>query len=301
LFGLGANGDLCALDAASGQLIWKLNLRHDLGGAMMGLKVSWGYSESLLVDQDRVLCTPGGKQGTVAALDAGSGKVLWRSGELTDPAAYTSPVAANFGGVRQYVVLTSKHVAGVRAADGSLLWKIAVPLATTAVVTTPLVTDEQVYVTSDYGTGCSLLRVTKNDSQFEAEIVYSNKVMSNHHGGVVLVDGCVYGWSGKTNGRGRWICQELASGKELWSEESAAPAGAPVAAGGHLYCFTQEEGTLVCIRAATKGWQETGRFTIPERTTMPSVLGQVWAHPVIAGKRLYLRDQDLLFCYDLAE
>ena len=303
LYGIGANGDLFALDAASGKPIWQTNLRAKLGGVIMGgrgdAKNVWGYSESPLVDGGRVICTPGGAQGSVAAMHAATGNVVWQSSGLTDPASYTSVTPANFGKVRQYVALTSKRLAGIRATDGEVLWQVEVPLNEVAIIPTPVVAQNEVYITADYGSGCSLVSVSANNGQFKAEIVYSNKVMANHHGGVVLLDGHIYGWTGNTNSRGRWICQNLKTGEEVWAEEKAAKAGAVVAADGYLYCYTQDDGELVCVKASPEGWKETGRFTIPRRTAMQSLLGKVWAHPVISGGRLYLRDQNLLFCYDL--
>jgi outer membrane protein assembly factor BamB len=303
LFGLGANGDLFALDVATGKPLWQTSLRNKLGGVIMGGKGDpknvWGYSESPLVDGGRVICTPGGPQGSVAALDAKSGSLLWQSAGLTDPASYTSTVIANFGKAPQYVVLTSKRLAGLRASDGEVLWQVEVPLNEVAIIPTPVIGQGEVYITSDYGAGCSLVKVSQDGGQFKADIVYSNKVMMNHHGGVVLLNGYVYGWTGNSNSRGRWVCQELKTGDEAWTEEKAAKAGSVVAAAGHLYCYTQEDGELVCIEANPAAWKETGRFTIPQRTELKSLLGKVWAHPVISGERLYLRDQNLLFCYDL--
>lgn len=304
LFGLGANGELFAMNADTGDLIWQINLRATLGGEIMGgrgdSKNVWGYSESPLVDGDQVICTPGGAKGSVAAIDAKTGEVRWQSTELTDPASYTSIVLAEFGGVRQYVVLTAKRLAGLRASDGKLLWAADVPLNDIAIIPTPIVTSNLVYITADYGSGCSLVEIKGNADQLRAEILYSNKVMANHHGGVVLVDDHIYGWSGNTNSRGRWICQSLATGEAVWTEEPAAKAGSVVSADGHIFCYTQEDGELVCIKATKEGWSETGRFTIPQRTELRSILGKVWTHPVIANGKLYLRDQNLLFCYDLS-
>jgi outer membrane protein assembly factor BamB len=303
LFGLGANGDLFAMNAGNGELVWQVNLRSAFGGEIMGgrgeAKNVWGYSESPLVDGEQVICTPGGKKGSVVAVDAAKGNVLWQSTELVDPASYTSVVLTTFGGVRQYVALTAKRLAGLRATDGKVLWQAEVPLNEIAIISTPIISGNQIYITSAYGGGCSLVEVKKDSDQFKAEILYSNKTLANHHGGAVLIDGQIYGWSGNTNSRGRWVCQNLATGEADWTEEHSAPAGCVVAIEGHIYCYTQEDGELICIKATKEGWKETGRFTIPQRTELRSVSGKVWTHPVIANGHLYLRDQDLLFCYDI--
>ncbi|MEQ8852634.1 PQQ-binding-like beta-propeller repeat protein [Gimesia sp.] len=305
LFGLGANGDLFALDQKTGKLLWKANLRETYGSMLSGARGkpenTWGYCESPLVDGNHVICTPGGEQGAVVALEAATGKLVWQSKELTDPCSYSSTVIADFGGVKQYVVLTAKQLASVRASDGKLLWTAEVPVNEVAVIPTPIVTGNRVYTTCDYDAGCGLVEVNKDGDQFTAKVLYKNKTMSNHHGGVVLIDGKIYGWTGKTTSRGRWVCQDLETGESVWMEGRAAPAGAVMAAAGHLYCFTQDDGVLVCIEATPKGFKETGRFTIPERTEKQSILGKVWARPVISNGRLYLRDQDLLFCYDIKQ
>jgi outer membrane protein assembly factor BamB len=305
LYGIGANGDLVCLIASDGRVAWRKSLRSDLGGGQQGglgkSENVCGFSESPLVDSNRLICTPGGEGGTLAALDAKIGDVAWRSRELTDLAGYSSVVAAQIGGVRQYVVLTPKRLAGIRAEDGRLLWQAAVRLNNIAVVFTPIVSGDTVYISSAYNAGCSSVRVTNRGGQFEAEIVYANRVMRNHHGGAVLLDGHVYGWSGDTDSRGQWVCQEFASGQLKWSDDSLE-AGSVVGSDGHFYCFTQDEGILACVRATPRGWEETGKFVIPRQSEVQrgsAGLGRIWTHPVIANGRLYLRDQDLLFCYDL--
>lgn len=303
LYGLGANGDLFAMNAETGKPVWQVNLRKSFGGAIMGgrgdSKNVWGYSESPLVDDHRVICIPGGDVGSVVAVDADTGKLIWQSTELTDPASYTSTVLATIDGVKQYVVLTAKRLAGLNPSDGKVLWKADVPLNDIAIISTPVVSGNNIFITSAYNGGCSLVEVKKAADGFKSNILYSNKTLANHHGGVVLVDGQIYGWSGNTNSRGRWVCLNLLTGEANWTDERTAPAGSVFAADGYVYCYTQEDGEFVCIKATKEGWQETGRFTIPKRTALQSVSGKVWTHPVISNGRLYLRDQELLFCYDM--
>ncbi|QDV51550.1 PQQ-binding-like beta-propeller repeat protein [Gimesia fumaroli] len=305
LFGIGGNGDLFALDQKTGKILWQVNMREAFGSSLSGARGkpenTWGYCESPLVDGKHVICTPGGDQGTVVSLEAATGKLVWQSKELTDACSYSSAVIADFGGVKQYVVLSAKQLAGVRASDGKLLWTAEVPVNEIAVIPTPIVSGNLVYTTCDYDAGCGLVEVNKAGDKFTAKVLYKNKTMSNHHGGVVLIDGKIYGWSGKTSARGRWVCQDLKTGESVWMEGRAAPAGCVIAADGHIYCFTQDDGELVCIEANSKEFKETGRFTIPERTKQQSLLGKVWARPVISNGKLYLRDQDLLFCYDIKE
>jgi outer membrane protein assembly factor BamB len=259
---------------------------NELGGPLPEL----GYSESPLVDGDRVLVTPGGKGGTVAALDRNSGKVLWRTKELTDPAHYASLVVAELGGARQYVVLTENHVAGIGPEDGRVLWQ-AVRQGRTAVIPTPIVQGDLVYVTSGYGVGCNAFRITRGENGFKAEEVYANKVMANHHGGVILVGEHVLGHS---EGKG-WTCQDLNTGEALWQDRDILGKGSIAYADGHVYLRREEgPGTVVLAEPTPTGLKEKGRFDQPDRSDKHS-----WTHPIVVGGRLYLRDQERLFCYDV--
>jgi outer membrane protein assembly factor BamB len=295
LFAIGGQGELVCLDRSNGNERWRINLRTDLGGEMMS---GWGYTESPLVDGDKVICTPGGAQGSLAALNKNTGKVLWRSKDLTDSAAYSSPVVAEVGGVRQYIQMTGQGQAGVAAEDGRLLWHAEEAVNGTAIIPTPVIHENLVFVSSGYGAGCGLIRLTANaDGKFSAEEVYANKSMVNHHGGVVLLNEHLYGYS---DGKG-WICQDFKTGKIVWSEKRKLGKGSITCADGLLYCYGEQDGTVVLAEASPDGWKEHGRFKIPRETTVRSPRGKIWTHPVVANGRLYLRDQDLLFCYDVKD
>jgi outer membrane protein assembly factor BamB len=276
---------LVCVEAATGEEKWRKNLNKDFGGQMMS---GWGNSESPLVDGDNVLCTPGGSQGTVLALNKKTGAVVWQSKDFTDSAAYASIINAEIAGVPQYIQLTGASVAGLGIEDGRLLWR-AQRHGSTAVVPNPICHDNQVYVTSGYGVGCNAFKISKDGDHFKAEQVYENKVMVNHHGGVVLVDEHLYGYS---DGRG-WVCQDFKTGEMVWQDKKLGK-GALVYADGHLYLRNEGKGTVVLIEATPKGYVETGRFEQPERSQQNS-----WAHPVVIGGKLYLRDQDILLCYDV--
>jgi outer membrane protein assembly factor BamB len=288
VFALNQHGDLICVEAADGREVWRKNLARDLGGRMMS---GWGYSESPLVDGDHVVITPGGSRGTIAALDKKTGAPVWQSKEFTDAAAYSSLVIAEFGGVRQYVQITDASVAGVRASDGHLLWR-ARRRGQTAVIPTPIIHDNHVYVTSGYGIGCNLFKISATGGAFKAEEVYANKTMINHHGGVILLGEHLYGYS---DGKG-WVCQDFKSGEEVWSDKSLGK-GAIAYADGRFYLRSEGgPGTLVLIEASPKGYVEKGRFNQPDRSKRNS-----WPHPVIADGKLYLRDQNVLLCFDVKQ
>lgn len=285
VYALGGQGALICAKVADGSALWRATMQN-LGGKTPG----WGYTESVLVDGDRVICTPGGDQGAMAALDKRTGEVIWRSKEFTDPAQYASPIVFDFNGERQYAQLTMKTLAGISAKDGALLWRADWP-GRTAVIPTPIFDDGSVYISSGYNVGCMLVDLKPGHA---VEIVYTNKVMKNHHGGVIQVGDHLYGYS---DGRG-WVCQDRRTGDEVWLSTELGK-GAVTCADGMLYCLEEKSGKVVLIEATPKGWVETGHFTLDPQTEIRSERGKIWTHPVIANGKLYLRDQDLIYCYQV--
>jgi hypothetical protein len=292
IYALGGQGNLiCA--STDGSEKWRLSMQKDLKGQMMS---GWGYCESVLIDGDHLVCCPGGREGTFAKLDKKDGKPVWRSKELTDNAAYSSIVVGDMGGVKQYVNMTGKGVAAVSAQDGKLLWKSGTAANGTAIIPTPVVSKNLVYVTSGYGAGCGLLDIQGGTGKFDAKTVYTNKEMTNHHGGVVRIENRIFGFS---DSGGRWLCQDMDSGKKMWDSKKLGK-GSVTFADGHYYCYDEGSGTCVLVSASGNDWKEDGRFTIPEKTKKPRKSGRIWTHPVVANGKLYLRDQDLIFCFDVS-
>ncbi len=277
------HGDVVCLELPNGRLRWQQSMEQALGA----VRPMWHYGESPLVDGELVVCTPGGEQGTLAALDKTTGKILWRSSGITNPPAYSSVIAAEIAGMRQYIQLTAQNVFGVDAQSGFPLWNFR-RAGVRAVVPTPLCADNFVYVTSGYGLGCNLLQIEKDASGFIAKEVYATKPIVSHHGGVVKVGNHVYGYS---DGAG-WTCQEFATGKTIWQDRGVGK-GSVTYADGHLYCRS-EDGPVALVAATPEGYREQGRFRQPHRSSK-----KAWPHPVVAGGGLYLRDQDLLLCYDI--
>lgn len=292
---LGARGDLLRLNVTDGKTAWAVNLKRDFGGGIPG----WGYSESVLIDGDNLICTPGGKDGTLLALDKKTGAKVWQSKEVTDSAGYSSVVAADVGGVRQYVTQTQAAAVGVRASDGKLLWREAALRRAVAVIPTPIVHDNMAFFTTGYGAGSELFKLSSKDGLTTAEKVYSgNKVLVNQHGGVVRIGEHVYG---HTDAGNKWVCVEYKKNDSdpVW-ESKALDKGSVVAADGHLYCYGERKGVCALVEASPREWKEKGRFEIPEKSKTDRRGGGVWAHPVVANGKLYLRDHELLFCYDVA-
>jgi len=302
LYVLTAQGELICLETSQGDKKWQLSLKQELGGEMMS---GWGYSESPLVDGDKIICTPGGPKGTLAAVDKKTGKLLWQSKEIKDKAANSSAVPMTVGGIHQYVQMTGNSVFGVAADDGRLLWRVE-RSGPVAAVPTPIVHDNYVYATSGYNAQCTLIKLTPEGKGIKAEKEYSNKNMENQHGGVVLVDGHIFGhWGSNDERPHRWVCQDFLTGEVTWEEKkkgdpgsSKLEKGSITYADGHLYLFSEKTGTAVLLQASTKGWKEDGRFTIPHESKVRNK-GRIWTHPVVANGDLFLRDQDILFCYDI--
>lgn len=292
VYALGGKGTLIAADVATGKIAWTKTMQ-ELGGKVPG----WGYTESPLVDGKQVVVTPGGKNGTMAALDKATGALIWQSKDWTDGAQYSSIVPAVINGQPQYVQRTMESVCGISPKDGALLWKQNYP-GKTAVIPTPIVKGNQVYVSAGYGVGSMSFTIEQGNTiktVFD-ETSGTNKVMKNHHGGVILVGDHLYGYS---DGVG-WTCQNFKTGALVWGERNALGKGAVACADGMLYCLDEGKGTVVLAEAAPTGWKEHGRFTLDPQTTIRNPQGRIWTHPVIANGKLYLRDQDLIYCYDIA-
>ncbi len=284
VYALSGRGNLVCIQIADRKVLWQVTMKS-LGGEIP----KWGYTESVTVDGNKVLCTPGGAKGTMAALDKLTGKVIWQSKDFTEPAHYSSIVPAKINGVAQYVQRTEKNVIGIKADDGNLLWETTFP-GRTAVIPTPIVRDNQIYVTAGYGSGSKSVSIGPGN---EVTTLYENKVMKNHHGGVVLIGDHVYGEADPG-----WVCQDFKTGELVWMHRDFKK-GALGAADGMLYAVEETTGAVVLVAASTQGWKESGRFVLSPQTKIRSSRGRIWTHPVISQGKLYLRDQDLIYCYDV--
>lgn len=276
------NGDLAALRVQDGGVLWQRNILKDFGGR----NIPWLISESPLVDGNQVIVTPGGRGAGMVALDKMSGRTIWTAKELSDEAGYSSPIAANVGGVRAIMTVTSSAGVGVRASDGKLMWRHPSVANNTANITTPIFSDNKVFYSSNYGTGGALLGLRAEGGDVRAQEIYFTREMQNHHGGIVLVDGYLYGFNNSI-----LTCLEFATGKMMWRHRSVGK-GAVSYADGHLYILS-EDNVAGLAEATPAGYREKGRFTIADQG-WPS-----WAHPVISGGRLYLRNQGILTAYNI--
>ena len=281
LYVLTENGDLACLET-DGSILWQLNILKEFGGSQL----QWLVSESPLVDGPHLVVTPGGPGAGMVKLDKMTGKTIWTSKDLSDTAAYSSITVADVQGVRTYMTFTATAGVGVRASDGKLMFSYPTAANRTANVATPVYSDNKVFFASAYGTGGGLLNLTVQNGEVAATEAYFTREMKNHHGGMVLVDGYLYGYNDLI-----LTCLEFTTGKMMWRDRSVGK-GSVTYADGRLYL--QSENNLVGLAEATEtGYVEKGRFEIPDKG-LPS-----WAHPVISDGRLYVRNQDTMLVYDI--
>lgn len=284
LYVLTETGDLACLRVSDGGIVWQKNVLKEYGAR----NIEWLLSESPLVDGSMVIVTPGGHGAGMVAMDKMTGKTTWTSKDLNDEPGYSSPVIADVQGVRTVMTLTSSAGVGVRASDGKLMWHYTPVANNTANAATPVYADGKVFYSSDYGTGGALLDLRATGQEVRAREVYFTREMQNHHGGIVLVNGYLYGFNNAI-----LTCLEFTSGKMMWRDRSVGK-GAITVADGNLYILG-EDNVVGLVEATPMGYREKGRFTIADQG-WPS-----WSHPVVSGGRLYIRNQGTLASYDVRQ
>jgi outer membrane protein assembly factor BamB len=279
VYALGGSGDLSALDARTGKIIWTKNVLKEFGGS----NITWGISESPLVLGNKVLVNPGGPDASIVALNKADGSVIWKS--QSDRAGYSSGIPVEINGGTQVIFFTSERALGLDLKDGRLLWEYARPANRVANVATPIVRANRVFISSDYGTGGGVVEIKPDN---KAQEIWFTKDMRNHHSSSVLIGDYLYGFSSAI-----LTAMKFDSGEIAWRDRSVGK-GSLVYADGHLYCFS-ENGVMGLVEASPTGYKEKGRFRITQ-DSLPT-----WTHPVVAGGRLYLRDQDTIYAFDVKE
>jgi outer membrane protein assembly factor BamB len=295
MYVLGSDGDLACVEKSAGDIKWKKNLKTDFAGKV-GM---WAYAESPLVDGDVVVCTPGGKEATLAALNKKAGETVWKcSVPQGDAAGYGSVMVLETGGAREYVQFLAGGVVGVDAKTGKFLWRYDKTKDMAATIPTPVVRDDLVF-TSTSRNGSGLVRVKADKDAATAEEVYYNKTALNSIGTPVHVGDYLYA----TDGKNQLVCMDFKTGEVKWRDPSVGTASLCFA-DGMLYVrgqggggFGAEKPSFVALVEATPtGYKEHGRFEQPQHGNRPA-----WPHPVVANGKLYLRDQGVLFCYDVKD
>jgi outer membrane protein assembly factor BamB len=289
LFALGSDGDLVCLEIATGKEVWRKHLRTDFGG-MYG---EWAYSESPLVDGDKVIVTPGSTNATVVALNKQTGATVWKCAVPEGSAAgYSSVITAEFSGVKQYVQFLSSGLMGIDPSTGKLLWRYErTGKNSPAPIITPLVSDGLIY-SGAFRATTALIKPALKDGAFAVEEIYSNAKLPVGLGGVVKVGDYFYGSGGSVV-----MCVEFKTGTVKWEERSIGP-GSLLVADGRVY-IRAENGDMAMFEPSAEGYREKGRFTPPGVPARANPMEKAWAYPVIANGKLYIRDKQSLWCYDV--
>jgi outer membrane protein assembly factor BamB len=298
LYAVGVGGDLVCLRVEDGKEVWRRNYGKDFQGRMMS---GWGYSESPLVDGDKLICTPGADAAALVALDKNTGEVLWKAAvPRTGGAGYASIVVADVAGIRQYIQLLGQSggLVGISARDGKLLWRYNRMANGTANIPTPIVHDNYVFCATGYNKGSALLKLEPDGAGgIKAQEVYflSGSEFQNTHGGMVLVGDYIYGGHG--HNQGEPTCLEFKTGKVVWRGKPAGGGSAAVLyADGCLY-FRYQDGVMALVEATAARYHQLSTFKLPAvGKGKPS-----WPHPIIANGKLYIRDQDGMLCYDVKQ
>jgi outer membrane protein assembly factor BamB len=280
VYTFGASGDMSAVDAATGKVFWKIDLLDKVGGS----NIRWGLSESPLVLNDRVLVSPGGRGAAIVALSKTDGSVIWKS--LSDEPGYSSAVLHEAGGIREAIYFTAERALGIDVETGKLLWSYDQVANRTANIATPIVRGNYVFLSSAYSTGAALLELTASGNRINARQVYFTRDMRNHHASSVLVGDYLYGFSDAI-----FTAMKFDSGQVAWRDRSVGK-GSVVFADERLYLYS-EQGVVGLAEANPSGYREHGRFQIKAGNA------PTWSHPVVSNGKLFIRDQDSIYAYDV--
>jgi outer membrane protein assembly factor BamB len=278
-------GELFCLNAATGETIWNVNVLERFGAD----NITWALAESILVDGDRVISTPGGPETAVVALDKMTGETVWQSESASgDPAGYATPTLVEYEGKRLIFTLTGKAIICVDADNGKLYWRFPHETSYDVNAVKPIFHDGHVFISTGYGSGSRMLQVQVVGDQVDVKEAWTNRDLDNHHGGVLLLDGYLYG----SKHRRDWACLDWDSGRTMYSARGVGK-GSLTCADGMLYTLS-ERFIMGLVAADSEEFEVVSQFEIPIKGDGPS-----WAYPVVCGGRLYLRHDNHLFCYDV--
>ncbi|MGM0492712.1 MAG: PQQ-binding-like beta-propeller repeat protein [Armatimonadota bacterium] len=276
LYTVSFKGNVACIDAETGEIVWGVNMPGKFGG----VRPTWGYAMSALIDGDRLIIVPGGENACVAALDRMTGEVIWTGGGSDIP-GYATPVKATIEGTSQYVVFTGKSVIGVDVEDGSLLWRVPWETSHDVNAATPIVSGNHVFITSNYKRGCAVITVGENG----ADITWETKGMWSHFNTPVYHDGYLYGPSNPN-----LVCLDPSNGEQVWTQ-SGFERGGVCLVDGVILALSGNQGFLAMVEATPDGYNELGRFT--------PLGGQSWTAPIVADGKLIVRNKEALACFDL--
>jgi len=284
-------GVMVCFDAKTGKKIWELNTLDKF----QGKNITWGMSGSPLIDGRKVYCMPGGKNGVVVALDKMTGQTIWTTTGIDESSAYCSPILIERGGKALLVTMIQKSVICVSADDGKLIWRVPYETSYDTAIITPIYHDGCIYVTSvvedKFTTGGVMLELSADGTAVTKK--WSDQTLDCHHGGVVLVDGYLYGSNFKGITRGDWVCLDWKTGKVMYEATWNGNKGSIIYADGMLYCYDENTGDVALVVASPKAFEIVSSHRVTKGE------GSHWAHPAISDGRLYIRHGDALMAYDI--
>jgi len=288
-------GNLICLKADSGDVVWTVNILEKFGGR----NIMWGLAESPLVIGDKVICTPGGKNVSMAALEKETGETIWKCTGAGDKPGYASAILIDYEGLKQIVTAMSESIVGVRASDGKLLWRYPHKVYADENITTPLFQDGFVIVSGCGRRGTTSLELRVSGEECSVEERWRNETLDNKQGGIVLVDGRIYGYAESQNRSEPWMCIDFKSGATIFQSAPVRSSykyknGCLTYADGMFYLFS-DNGHMVLAEPTSEGFRVSGRLNLKEPGKRPT-----WAHPVVHGGRLYIRYGDKLAAYDVS-
>lgn len=288
------HGVIYCLNATSGDVVWSLEAAEKYRPQFP----RWGMSENVLIEADKVICTPGGEIASVIALNKMTGQIVWECKELTQQSCYCNPLAFTREGRRIVVTMLADSVVGLDARTGKLLWRddfdeYHVDRNRLVNANTPLYHDGRIYTTSGYSNGGAMLQLSADGTRVKR--IWTDAVLDVHHGGVVLVDGYIYGSTWTSNSRGDWACLRWDDGKVMYDTRWNGNKGSVIYADGMLYCYDERTGDVGLVKPTPDEFKVVSSFTVTQGK------GPFWAHPSIADGRLYLRHGDYLMVYDIRE
>lgn len=289
---ISGTGQVACFQAVDGEKVWQV----DAFGQFEGQYTNWGCAESPLVLSDKVIVTVGGKKALFAALNKKDGNVIWTTPVNGDKSAFCSPIAFDWAGKTIIASVTSDHIIGIDETDGSVLFSYPVSNYIEgrnhgAHPNTPIIQEGKIFISSGYDMGSVQLALAADGKSVTQ--VWKNPEFDNHHGGIVLLDGFLYGANWQSNKQGKWMCVDWATGKTRYEQEWNNK-GSLIYADGMLYCYEEKGGNVALVKATPEGFNPVSSFQI----TLGD--GEHWAHPVICGKRLYIRHGDFLMAFDIA-
>ncbi len=284
-------GDIACIDGTNGRIIWS----YKASEMNKGTYGNWGIAESLLIDGDKLYFSPGGPETMTIALNKATGNVIWKSASLDDKPGYVSPILIEYAGTKMIVNVSLQHVFAVDASNGEILWKVAHlksrPGHDLIFCVTPLFKDGKVYVTGGYDIGGMMINI--GDDGKSANVAWTDSVLDVHHGGVVLIDGYIYGSNWLNNSNGNWCCIDWNTGKKMW-EEHWNCKGSIISAEGMLYIYDEKKGNVGLLKVTPEKFDLVSSFKVTQGDS-----GPFWAHPVIRNGILYLRHNNALMAYDI--